>query len=174
MIAPLRARRKHVLASAVCPYRICFRFCRRDPMLRPAACLKARQSRRRSRPVSGTAEPSLLARRLFCRCSPCTFRSLAQTNAHCSEARAPLRIHSSAPRLVRAMMEYCRRVFAVLPEGSRKVKPPEMVICPAPVCAISMRAPSGKATAALVGTVTVIAAALACSPTRWLSASARL
>ena len=64
--------------------------------------------------------------------------------------------------------------LSLLTRGSRNVTPaPETVLCPAPVRAISMRAPSGKATAASVLTVTVIAAALACS-TRWLSAGARL
>ena len=78
-------------------------------------------------------------------------------------------------RLVRAMMEYCRRVFACLPAGSRSVTLAlATVICPAPVCAISMRAPTGKATAALVGTVSVIAEALAISTRRLLSASARV
>src|SRR5512139_3879097 len=49
MIAPLRARRKHVLASALCRYRICFRLCRRDPMLRPGC---APQSAAKQPPVA--------------------------------------------------------------------------------------------------------------------------
>ena len=43
------------------------------------------------------------------------------------------------------MTEYCTRVFAVLPAGSRNVTlVPETVICPAPACTISMRAPVGR------------------------------
>ena len=74
------------------------------------------------------------------------------------------------------MMAYGELVFAVfyLPAASQGDAAARDGDLPAPVCAISMRAPIGKVMAAALGTVTVIAAALEHSTRRWLSASAKV